>query len=69
MPTSIFANKISRARLYVGIENLLTITKYPGFNPEINSGEGDDYNQLTPGLDFGGYPLARTFTFGVNVSF
>ncbi len=69
LPTSIFGDKISRARLYVGIENLLTITDYPGFNPEINSGEGDDYNQLTPGLDFGGYPLARTFTFGLNVSF
>lgn len=69
IPTKIFADKISRARVYVSAENLLTFTKFPGFNPEINSGEGDDYNQLTPGLDFGGYPLSRTITFGINVSF
>ena len=69
IPAKVFAGKISRARVYVNADNLMTFTKYPLFNPEINSGEGDDYNQLTPGLDFGGYPLARTITFGLNMSF
>jgi TonB-linked SusC/RagA family outer membrane protein len=69
IPVKYFADKISRARVYVNAQNLFTFTKYPLFNPEVNSGEGDDYMQLTPGLDFGGYPIARTITFGLNISF
>jgi TonB-linked SusC/RagA family outer membrane protein len=69
IPVEAFGSVVNRARVYLTAENLFTITKYPGFNPEINSGEGDDYNQLTPGLDFGGYPVSRTITIGINMSF
>ncbi len=69
IPTRYFGDKISRARVYANAQNLFTFTSYPMYNPEINTGEGDDYMQLTPGLDFGGYPIARTITIGLNLSF
>jgi TonB-linked SusC/RagA family outer membrane protein len=46
-------------RVYVSGENLLTFTEYTGFDPEVGN----------LGLDAGTYPVARTFTFGVNLSF
>ncbi len=69
LPAKLLGSVVSKARVYVTAENLVTFTKYPLFNPEVNSGEGDNYNQKTPGMDFGGYPLARTITFGFNVTF
>ena len=47
--------------------NLLTFTKYTGFDPEVNSiGSG---NASWRGIDVGAYPSARTYTFSVNVLF
>ena len=58
--------KIDRARIYVSIDNLATITGYSGYNPEI----ADQYgNVLAAGCDVGGTPLPRTFTVGLNVNF
>jgi len=48
----------SRLRLYVTASNLLTITKYSGYDPEVGSG-----------VDYGNYPQSRTFTFGLNANF
>ncbi|MCH5248019.1 MAG: TonB-dependent receptor [Muribaculaceae bacterium] len=48
-------------RLYLSAENLFTITKYRGFDPEIGSGTGI-------GIDYGVYPQARVFTVGFNIS-
>ncbi len=58
---------ISKARLFVTGNNLFTWTKYTGYNPEVNLDSGSD--QLTPGLDYGVYPLAKTYSLGINVSF
>ncbi|MDR1330641.1 MAG: TonB-dependent receptor [Tannerella sp.] len=55
------------ARLYFSIQNLATFTGYSGYNPET-SFRGDD-NSLARGADYGIYPLNRTFTLGVNVTF
>lgn len=49
---------IAKARLYVASNNLLTITDYSGFDPEIDSG-----------VDRGSYPQARQFSVGVNITF
>ena len=57
---------IERLRVYVQAENLMTWTKYWGFDPEISSGP-DGIKSL--GIDRGVYPQARTFTVGVNLSF
>ena len=54
---------ISSLRVYVAAENLLTFTKYHGFDPEISSGS------TSLGIDRGVYPQAKTWTVGVNVAF
>ena len=62
---------ISRLRVYARAENLFTWTKYWGFDPEIGAGWDNDsqkHNTQYTGVDYGVYPQARTYTFGVNVS-
>lgn len=54
---------IDNLRLYASVENAFTITKYPGFDPEIMS-SGDSM-----GIDAGRYPNNRNFILGVNVTF
>ena len=58
--------KMKTARLFVSGENLLTLTKYTGFNPEVGSA-GDNATQ--PGVDYGAYPISRVYTVGVNIGF
>ena len=55
-----FVNKL---RVYVAAENLVTFTKYAGYDPEISSGG------TSLGVDYGVYPQSRTLTVGVNVGF
>ena len=56
---------LSKLRLYATGSNLLTWTKYSGFDPEVSTmGNG-----LTPGVDFGAYPRSRSFVFGINLAF
>lgn len=62
---------ISNLRLYLQAENVLTITKYNGLDPEImnmetGAGSGAD---LRRGLDAGGWPTTMRFMFGVNFEF
>ncbi len=59
----VFLNKIGlqQFRIYVSSNNLLTFTKYKGYDPEIG---GSSY-----GIDRGIYPQARSFIGGVNVTF
>jgi TonB-linked SusC/RagA family outer membrane protein len=57
----------SSIRLYAQVENMLTITKYTGFDPEVSSNGGAD--DETQGVDFAAYPQARTFTIGASVKF
>lgn len=54
---------IERFRVYVMAENLVTWTKYWGFDPEISSGA------TSLGVDRGVYPQARTWTVGCNITF
>ena len=62
LPSTII-NKIGmqKVRLYITAENLLTLTKYTGYDPEIG---GDVF-----GIDRGYYPQARSFMFGANLQF
>lgn len=55
---------IQRLRFYVGAENLITITGYEGFDPELASG-----GYTTLGVDKGIYPQSRTITLGANITF
>ncbi|PWB28240.1 SusC/RagA family TonB-linked outer membrane protein [Flavobacterium sp. HTF] len=53
-------------KFYVSAENLVTWTKYTGYDPEVSSYE---QNNLYPGIDFGSYPNSKTFISGLNVTF
>ncbi|WP_223651278.1 SusC/RagA family TonB-linked outer membrane protein [Hymenobacter psoromatis] len=55
------------ASVYAIGQNLALITKYKGFDAEVNTNKA---NGVVPsaGIDYTGYPSARTFTFGVNFS-
>lgn len=59
----------TRLRVYGSIFNVFTLTGYSGFDPEVNVDDTRSTNYPTPGLDFGSYPRARTYTFGVNIEF
>jgi len=54
---------ISKLRIYIAGDNLFTITKYNGFDPEFSGG-----NNNTVGVDQGVYPTARTLRVGVDVT-
>ena len=56
----------SSLRLYGAVSNLAYITDYKGYNPEVSLEGGDP---LSPGEDYGSYPLSRRFTVGVKVGF
>lgn len=56
---------VDKLRIYISGQNLVTFTKYSGYNPEVNARPD---NALTPGEDYGTYPLARTFMFGINLT-
>ena len=49
--------------------NLLTFTKYDGFDPEVGKVDGTEGNNLNMGVDHGNYPQARSFTFGLKFGF
>ena len=55
-------------RIYAQVQNLLTISKYIGFDPEVSSTGGGTGSDQTAGIDYAAYPPARTFTFGLNLS-
>jgi hypothetical protein len=64
LPGSIFNRKIQSARIYVSGTNLITFTKYSGFDPEASSGV-DSY----AGVDLATYPSQKAVTIGLNINF
>ena len=61
----VFGNSgISKARIYAGVNNLYTFTKYMGYDPGASSGA-----PIGGGVDYGFYPLPRTFLLGANINF
>ena len=56
--------KLDKLRFYVSVNNLFTLTKYNGYDPNVSNG-----NPIGDGIDLGFYPTPRTYLFGVNVKF
>ncbi|HEX2935289.1 MAG TPA: hypothetical protein VHO72_08035, partial [Bacteroidales bacterium] len=63
-------------RLYVSGQNLITLTNYSGYDPEIGSripltanGSPGTANLLTNGIDYGFMPAARSFIGGIQINF
>ncbi|MCG6190864.1 TonB-dependent receptor [Maribellus maritimus] len=57
---------IKSAMVYLSGENLFTLTKYSGYDPEVSSFGGSD---LKKGIDYGAYPSVKTITCGININF
>lgn len=68
---------LANLRVYATANNLLTLTKYTGYDPEIGSGYNQDPNNSNPSnganlnrnVDNANYPVARSFLAGVQVTF
>ncbi|WP_158797648.1 TonB-dependent receptor [Pedobacter sp. L105] len=72
--------KVQNIRFYAAVSNAFTLTKYRGYNPDVDY-QYNQYNtgtnttgsnasaNLAPGVDYGGYPLARTYSLGLKVTF
>jgi TonB-dependent starch-binding outer membrane protein SusC len=58
---------ISKLRAFVTLQNLITITKYSGFDPEVGSDVGSSANMY--GVDRGVYPQAKAYMIGINFNF
>ena len=62
LPSSIYSKiGLTKLRFYLSAENLLTLTKYTGYDPEIGGG--------VFGIDKGIYPQARSIMLGVQLQF
>ena len=57
---------IRTAKVYVAAQNWLTFTRYRGFDPEVSR---YGTSSISQGMDYGGYPAAKTLLFGVNLTF
>ena len=57
---------LQKARIYISGQNLLTLTKYSGFDPEVGAG-GDIINDF--GVDYARFPVTRTYLLGFNLTF
>ncbi len=57
---------ITRLQPFVSVSNLLTLTKYTGFDPEVNQWGN---NGAVQGIDWGTYPQSRSFVMGLNLEF
>ena len=55
---------LTRARLYISLQNPFTFTKYEGYNPEVSNRTATTTN----GEDYGVYPTSKTISVGVNVT-
>ncbi|GAB3028701.1 SusC/RagA family TonB-linked outer membrane protein [Spirosoma pulveris] len=63
--------KVNRLRVYASVQNLFIITKYSGYDPEVdtfNSGYGSN-SAFSQNLDFFAYPRPRVWNLGVNLTF
>ena len=63
---SVLADKmgLTKFRLYASVNNLLTLTKYRGYDPGASNGA-----PIGGGIDYGFYPIPKTYTLGLNINF
>jgi hypothetical protein len=62
--------RLTKLRVYVSAQNILTFTKYKGYDPEVTyAAEGDTDGNRNLGLDYASYPNAKSYTVGLNIGF
>ena len=59
---------VQNLSVFLGAYNLLTFTKYNGFDPEVGKLAGTEGNNINMGIDHGTYPQSRTVTMGFKVT-
>ncbi len=64
LPRTAFGGTFSRARLSVSANNLFTITKYTGLDPQVGGAADTNF-----GIDLGNFPVQRSFNFGLGLTF
>jgi TonB-linked SusC/RagA family outer membrane protein len=71
VPTSVLKKiKLSSMQVYVQGQNLLTLTKYKGLDPDINiRNSGADNQDTHMGIDEGAFPVAKSYNIGLRVGF
>lgn len=71
IPASIMNKaKLGSAQIYVQGQNILTLTKYTGLDPDINlRRSGNDNQDIHMGIDEGAYPVAKSYLVGVRLGF
>lgn len=57
---------VNSIKVYLTAQNWFTLTKYSGYDPEVNRFGS---SSLSQGIDYGGYPSAKTVLVGLNVKF
>ena len=72
-PNKLFGHSgIKGLRIYITGQNLLTFTKYTGLDPEMhisdNVNREQNVSDVAAGIDWGTYPSAKSYVFGLNVS-
>ncbi|MCK5370037.1 MAG: TonB-dependent receptor, partial [Cyclobacteriaceae bacterium] len=71
IPTGVFNNMISKFRVYISGQNLITISNYSGLDPEIGThvttDSGDQNYEL--GIDRGNFPLPKSYVAGIQLTF
>ncbi|HEY3369523.1 MAG TPA: TonB-dependent receptor [Prolixibacteraceae bacterium] len=63
---------ITRLQLYFTAQNLLTLTKYKGFDPEVSqygNSQNREESAIIQGIDYGTYPQSKSYVIGLNVEF
>jgi TonB-linked SusC/RagA family outer membrane protein len=80
IPSSLLKNKLTKLRIYVSAQNMITLTKYTGLDPEVGSyttagnalgniGGGNTNINFTNGIDLGNYPVAKSVIGGIQITF
>jgi hypothetical protein len=61
-----FVRFVKNARIGIGVDNLALITKYSGYDPEVNAFGSSN---TTKGMDRFGYPSSRTYRVEIKLGF
>ncbi|MFY0654584.1 MAG: TonB-dependent receptor, partial [Cyclobacteriaceae bacterium] len=71
IPSTVLGDKISKLRIYVSGQNLITLTGYSGLDPEIGTHTTTNSTQqnFQLGIDRGNFPQPKSFVAGVQLSF
>ncbi|MDR2626690.1 MAG: TonB-dependent receptor [Dysgonamonadaceae bacterium] len=69
LPVKYTALAHAQVRFFLSGQNLLTFTKYQGYDPEASRNGDNETDELLLGVDLGAYPTAKSFLAGISITF